>query len=227
MGECIHYFLDLQDNGELPYDLLFVIDSLGTLDCNRSVNAKEQGTSDNNMWNANAFERAFKSLINNRIPSSRKSNKNYTNTLIAVQKIWLDSMSGGQPVVKHKGGEAFAYGARLIFHHGGTLTHGTKKIVATSKKKEISFGIETKISVVKNQVDGELGGIAFEGKIISTPHGFIGVESEDKDNYKSEHIKYFRDALGTDISVEELATKHVAGGDNLNVEEFNSFVNEM
>jgi hypothetical protein len=227
MSECIHHFIDLQDNGELPYDLLFVIDSLGTLDCIKTVNAKEQGTSDNNMWNANAFERAFKSLINNRIPSSRKSNKPYTNTLIAVQKIWLDSMSGGQPVVKHKGGEAFAYGARLIFHHGGVLTHGTKKIIATSKNREISYGIETKISIMKNQIDGELGGIAFEGKLISTPHGFIGAESEDKDNYKKEHIKYFRDSLGSDVKPEDILTKYNASNDDMNVEEFNGMMNDM
>ena len=208
LADCINYFLDLQEDGQIPFDIVFVIDSLGTLDCVRSINAHDKGSSDNNMWNAGAFERAFKYLINNRIPSSRKEGKPYTNSIIGVQKIWLDSMAGGMPVVKHKGGEAFFYGARLIFHHGGTMTHGTKKITATSKKREVGFGIETKISVVKNQIDGDLGGINLEGKIISTPHGFIGNDSNSKDSYKKQNISYFRDILDSDITAEDITTEY-------------------
>lgn len=204
MADCITHFLNLQDSGELPMNICFIIDSIGTLDCVKTVNAHDKGSSDNNMWNAGAFEKAFKYIVNSRIPSSRKTNKEYINTLIGVQKIWLDSQSGGMPVVKHKGGEAFFFGARLIYHHGGTLTHGTKKIGATSKGKEVLFGIESKVSIVKNQIDGDYGGIAMEGKLISTRHGFIGVTKEDKDAYKKENIQYFRDALGGDISVDDI-----------------------
>lgn len=214
MADCISHFLNLQDAGELPQNLCFIIDSLGTLDCIRTVNAHDKGTSDNNMWNAGAFERAFKYLLNSRIPSSRKSNKEFINTIIGVQKIWLDSMAGGMPVVKHKGGEAFFFGARLIYHHGGTLTHGTKKIMATSKNKDVVFGIEAKVAVVKNQVDGPLGGINMEGKLISTPHGFIGVEKNDKDEYKKKHMSYFRDCLGGDIDVESIKEKYIEEDDN-------------
>lgn len=224
MAECIHYFLDLQESGELASDVLCIIDSLGTLDCIKSVNAQEKGSSDNNMWNANAFERAFKSILNFRVPNTRKVNKEFTFTLIAVQKIWLDSMGGGQPSVKHKGGEAFAYGARLIYHHGGVLTHGTKKITATSKKREVSFGIETKLNVVKNQVDGPLGGIALEGKIISTPHGFIGSESTDVAEYKKQHIQYFRDILGGDVDVDDINTEYKDADNDasFDVDDFNA-----
>jgi hypothetical protein len=80
---------------------------------------------------------------------------------------------------------------------------------------------------MKNQIDGELGGIAFEGKLISTPHGFIGAESEDKDNYKKEHIKYFRDSLGSDVKPEDILTKYNASNDDMNVEEFNGMMNDM
>src|SRR5690606_34727860 len=109
MANCINDFLDMQDNGELPFDLFFGVDSFGTLDCIKSVNAADKGSSDNNMWNAGAFEKAFKYLLNNRIPSSRKVNKEYVNTLVSVQKVWIDSMGGGMPAVKHKGGEAAYY----------------------------------------------------------------------------------------------------------------------
>jgi hypothetical protein len=213
MADCITHFLNLQDAGDLPQNICFIIDSLGTLDCVRSINAHDKGTSDNNMWNAGAFEHSFKYLLNSRIPASRKASKEYINTIIGVQKIWLDSMAGGMPVVKHKGGEAFFFGSRLIYHHGGTMTHGTKKIMATSRKRDVVFGIESKVAVVKNQIDGPLGGINMEGKLISTPHGFIGTEKEDKDNYKKDHMQYFRNVLGGDVDPESIKTEYTEDDD--------------
>ena len=188
LAKCIFYFLDLQENGELPFDLLFAIDSIGTLNCIKTVNALEKDESQNNMWNAGSYEKSFMNLLNNIIPNSRKVNKKYTNTLIAVQKIWIDNMNQG--VVKHKGGETFYLGSRLIYHFGGIITHGTKRITATSKKRELSYGIETKINIAKNQIDGPLGGISMEGKIISTPHGFV--YPDDIDLYKKKNVLYFR-----------------------------------
>lgn len=207
LADCINYYLDLQDKGELPVELLFAIDSLGTLDCNATIKAKDNDTSNNNMWNAGAFERSFKSLLNYRIPGSRKSDKEYTNTLIGVQKIWLEANPVGQPTVRHKGGDAFLFGARLIIHHGGKKAQSIKVHSASSKKKEISFGIETAIEVVKNQIDGPYGGISIQGKIISTPHGFIGTEKSDIDNYKKTHLSYFRDKLGSDVTLDEIESK--------------------
>jgi len=140
-------------------------------------------------------------LLNNTIPNSRKVNKPYTNTLVAVQKIWIDNMNQG--VVKHKGGETFYLGARLITHFGGIVSHSTKKVVATSKKRDVAYGIETKIGVAKNHIDGPLGGISMEGKIISTPHGFI--YPDDLDEYKKENILYFRNLFDdSDISADDI-----------------------
>lgn len=208
LGDCIHYFLDQQEAGLLPYELMFMIDSLGTLDCNMTIKANSNDTTSNNMWNAGAFERAFKSLVNYRIPNSRKSNQTYTNTMIAVQKIWTQ---GTAPMitVKHKGGEAFAYGARLIFHHGGIMAHGTKAVGATFGGKDILYGIKSNINAFKNQVDGPLGGISLEGEIISTPHGFIGADKASIDEYKKKHISFFKEALGKDVTADDIVTKLV------------------
>ena len=203
LKDAIDYFIDEQETGNLPFDLLFAIDSLGTLDCNKTIMAQENNTSDNNMWNAGAFEKQFKYMLNNTIPSSRKENKPYTNTVIGVQKIWIDNM--GMGVVKHKGGETFYYGSRLIYHFGGIAAHGTKKVEATSKKRSVTYGIETNVSVAKNQIDCELGGVSFEGKIISTPHGFIVPEGID--DYKKDNLLYFRNALGSDVNVEDIEDK--------------------
>ncbi len=207
MAECINDLLDMQDNDELPFDLFFAIDSFGTLDCIKSINAADKGSSDNNMWNAGAFEKSFKYLLNNRIPSSRKTNKKYTNTLLAVQKTWTMAAGPGSIITKHKGGEAAFYGARLIYHFGGTISHGTKKVVATSKGKDVTYGIKTKVSVIKNQIDGDLGGIALEGDIVNVPTGIISAEKSAIDKYKKDNILYFREILGGEINADDIDIK--------------------
>jgi hypothetical protein len=203
VAKFIHDMLDMQDAGQLPYDICFLWDSIGSIDCKKSNKAKEKDTESNNMWNAGALEKAFKGILNHRIPASGKISKQYTNTFVGVQKIWIDNMNGGG--VKHKGGEAFFYGARLIIHFGGIAGHATQKLKATKDKRDIAFGIETKINVVKNQVNG----ISLEGKIASVPHGFIGVDKASIDAYKKANLKYFKDTLGFEgddfdiISVED------------------------
>jgi len=204
MAKAIQYFLLEQEAGNLPFDLLFAIDSIGTLNCIKTINALEKDTTDNNMWNAGSYEKSFMYLLNNTIPNSRKVDKPYTNTIIAVQKIWYDSMN---KVVKHKGGEAFFFGSRLIYNFGGILTHGTRRIVATSKKRDIAYGIETKINVAKNHIDGPLGGISMEGKIISTPHGFVYPDRIPE--YKKKNILYFRNLFkDMDIDVGDINDKY-------------------
>jgi hypothetical protein len=205
LAECVEDFLYDQERGELPYDIVFLIDSIGTLDCIKTIKAKETNSSDNNMWNAAAYEKAFKYLLNNTIPNSRKETKPYTNTFIAVQKIWIDNMGNG--VVKHKGGEAIWYGSRLVFHFGGIAAHSTKIVTAASKSRDVAYGVDTKVSVAKNHIDGDLGGISLEGKIISVPQGFIF--AEDLDEYKKENILFFRKILGEEISPEEIKDKFI------------------
>lgn len=232
LANAIRFFIHQQEIGKLPFDLLFAIDSIGTLNCIKTINALEKDDSQNNMWNAGAYEKSFMSLLNNTIPNSRKVNKPYTNTLIAVQKIWIDNMNMG--VVKHKGGETFYLGSRLIVHTGGIISHSTKKITATSKKREVAYGIETKIGVVKNHIDGPLGGISMEGKIVSTPHGFIF--KEDIDEYKKQNILYFRNLFEDDtITADEINTKirnvgangEVEYGNDSDINNFLEFTNDF
>jgi len=195
MGKAIYDFLDDQKSGALPTDLFIAIDSIGTLNCIKTINAQEKDTSDNNMWNAGAYEKAFMSLLNNAIPNTRRIDSEFTTTVAAVQKIWYDSMN---KVVKHKGGETFFFGARLIYHFGGVITHGTRRVTATSKKRDLNFGFENKVNIAKNHVDGEWGGISLEGKIISTPTGFIYGDKDSEAAYKKDNILYFRNKFEDD-----------------------------
>jgi len=195
LAKVVYYFIDQQKSGKLPVDIFIGIDSIGTLNCIKTINALEKNDTDNNMWNAGSYEKAFMSLLNNTIPNSRKINCEHFITFAAVQKIWYDSMN---KVIKHKGGETFFFGARMIYHFGGIITHGTHRITATSKGRELNYGFENKVNIAKNHIDGEWGGISLEGKIISTPHGFIYGDKEHEAAYKKEHILYFRNKFEDD-----------------------------
>lgn len=178
--------LDKQAEGELPRDICFLWDSVGSLNGFKSVISK----SNNNQWNAGSMESAFKSLTNHRIPSSKRQDKKYTNTFGVVQKIWLDNEN---KVVKHKGGEAFFYSPRIIIHFGGILSHSTKKLKATSGGETYQFGIETKVRCEKNQVNG----VEEQGVLASTPHGYW---NPDKINdYKRIHKDYILERLNTTL----------------------------
>jgi len=219
LAKAVYYFIDQQKSGNLPVNIFIAIDSIGTLNCIKTINALEKDTTDNNLWNAGAYEKAFMSLLNNNIPDSRRIDNEYVITLAAVQKIWYDSMN---KVVKHKGGETFFFGARMIYHFGGIITHGTRRVTATSKGRDLNFGFENKVNIAKNHIDGEWGGISLEGKIISTPHGFIYGDKDHETAYKKNNILYFRNKFEDDNLIAddlEFKSKAIDGEGNVSFEE--------
>ena len=66
---------------------------------------------------------------------------------------------------------------------------GTTKITATKDKRTVKFATRTKVSVMKNHING----LGFEdGRIIVTPHGFIpgkdtAEEKSSVEKYKKEY----------------------------------------
>lgn len=201
IAKYMNEMMNDQETGDFPKrDILFLWDSIGSLNCFRS----EISNTNNNMWNAGALESAFKSILNFRIPDTQREDCPYTNTFFAVQKIWFDNMN---TVVKHKGGEGFAYGARIILHFGGILTHGTKKInaeiTADKVKYKYQFATEAQVKCEKNQVTG----IEQMGKICSTAHGYWNPDKLD--TYKKEHRDFIVAKLQCDYNSEFETTEEI------------------
>jgi hypothetical protein len=186
VARMMEELLDAQEAGDLPRNLVFFWDSVGSLNGFKSVMSK----SNNNQWNAGSQEACFKALVNNRIPKSQNMDEEYTNTFVVVQKIWMDNEN---KKIKHKGGESFFYSPRIIVHFGGILSHATKKLKATSGGKEFQFGIETKVTCEKNQVNG----VEQKGSIASTPHGYWNPDKID--SYKREKRDYILEQLNKDL----------------------------
>ena len=188
--------LDAQDNGEIDQGFVFVWDSIGSINSYKSY----KSVTNNNMFDAGSVSIAFSNILNNRIPSSRKMSSPYTNTMIAISKIWLDSMTApmAAPTVKYKNGNTFFYACHgLIVHVGGALTSGTKKLKAVSKGATYRYGLETKIKVVKNHLPSPYN-VTYEGNMICTAHGLIG--KEELPQYQKEHISDMLAQLNEQLS---------------------------
>ena len=177
----------MQKKGELPFELCFIWDSVGSLRSYRSLASGKN----NAMWDAGAMELNFSPIMNDLIPSSRKENSQYTNTLFLVNKIWVNNMNMGAPQAMNKGGNAVSYGARLIIHLGGITSPGVEKLKATSGGSTYYYGICTKIRIEKNQVND----VTYEGKICSLPHGLWSARKEALDEYKKKYAKFLMERL--------------------------------
>jgi hypothetical protein len=188
------YILDLideQKKGNLPYDLCFFWDSVGSVPCDLSVRSNKN----NNEWNAGAMSTQFGNNLNQKILLSRKEGSKYTNTLVAINKVWTMKPEHpmGQPKLQNKGGMAMWYDATLIITFGNITNPGTSKIKAIAKGKEYEFAKKTKVLIEKNHING----IQSRGSIVMTQHGFIEDEKKAIDKYKDTYKGSWTNILGS------------------------------
>ena len=197
VAKAMNDILDKQQTGELEANITFVWDSIGSIGCYQGAISN----SNNNQWTAGALKRAFESILNFRIPVSRRENSKFINTFVTVQKIWLRPNAVGQPTIMHNGGEGFKYGVRLIVHMGGKTGSSSKKLDAVSSGQKYNFGVMTAIEIVKNHVNG----IEKAGKICSTPHGFVN--PDEKNAYVKSNNEFINQQLGTNFSDFEIVVE--------------------
>lgn len=176
--------MDEQKKGKLPYDLLFLWDSVGSTPCAMSV----KQNNNNPMWNSGAMATQFGNFINQKFALSRKEQYPYTNTFFVINKTGvqpaLTPMS--QPKMTNKGGNTMFWDASIVITFGNITNSGTSKIKASKNGKNVEFAKRTKIAIDKIHVDC---GIATSSTVIITPHGFIPDDDNAIKAYKKEHAK--------------------------------------
>ena len=182
--------LDEQKKGNLPYDLMFLWDSIGSVPCELSVRSNKN----NNEWNAGAMSTQFGNNVNQRITLSRKESSPYTNTLVCINKVWTAKAETpmSQPKLMNKGGFAMWFDATFVVTFGNISNAGTSKIKAIKDGKQVEFAKRTKIQIDKNHING----ITTRGNIIMTPHGFINDSEKEIKSYKDAHAKEWSAILG-------------------------------
>jgi len=188
------YIADLMDEqakGNLPFDLCFLWDSIGSVPCELSVKSNKN----NNEWNAGAMSTQFGNNLNQKILLSRKENSPYTNTMVAINKVWTMKPESpmGMPKLQNKGGMSMWYDATLVITFGNITNPGTSKIKAIKDGKEVEFAKRTNIQVEKNHI----GGVQSRGRVVMTPHGFIADDKREIDKYKNDHKEHWLNLIGS------------------------------
>jgi len=191
VAEFIADLLDEQKKGNLPYDLCFFWDSIGSIPCKMSVEQNKN----NPMWNAGAMSQQFGNFINQRFPLSRKENSPYTNSMVAINKIWIAPAENmfSQPKMKMKNGETMFLDASIVITFGNITNSGTSKLKATKEGKEVEFAVRTKVAVDKNHVTG----LQTKNTVVATIHGFIHDDPKDINDYKKNHAHEWVHILGS------------------------------
>ena len=195
------FILDLMDEqkkGNLPYDLLFLWDSIGSVPCEMSLKSNKN----NNEWNAGAMSTQFGNNVNQKITLSRKESSPFTNTLVCVNKVWTLKPESpmGKPKLMNKGGYVMWFDSTFVVTFGNIMSAGTSKIKAIKDKKQIEFAKRTNLQIDKNHING----VTTRGRIVMTPHGFINDDEKELKNYKDARKEDWAKILGgTDFSVVE------------------------
>jgi len=187
------FILDLMDEqkkGNLPYDLLFLWDSIGSVPCEMSLRSNKN----NNEWNAGAMSTQFGNNVNQKIVMSRKESSPFTNTLVCVNKVWTLKPESpmGQPKLMNKGGYAMWYDSTFVVTFGNIMSAGTSKIKAIKDGKQVEFAKRTNLQIDKNHVNG----VTTRGKIVMTPHGFINDDPNELKKYKDQYATEWSKVLG-------------------------------
>ena len=190
--------IDEQKRGNLPYDLVFLWDSIGSVPCEMSVKSNKN----NNEWNAGAMSTQFGNSVNQRITLSRKESSEFTNTLVCINKVWTAKAESpmGKPKLMNKGGFAMWFDSTFVVTFGNISNAGTSKIKAIKDGKQVEFAKRVNLQIDKNHING----VTTRGRIVMTPHGFINDNDKELKNYKDENGKAWKDILGgTDFQIVE------------------------
>ena len=182
--------IDEQKKGNLPYDLLFLWDSIGSVPCEMSIKSNKN----NNEWNAGAMSTQFGNNVNQRITLSRKESSAFTNTLVCINKVWTAKAESpmGQPKLMNKGGFAMWFDSTFVVTFGNISNAGTSKIKAIKDGKQVEFAKRCNLQIDKNHING----VTTRGRIVMTPHGFINDNDKELKSYKEDNSKAWKKILG-------------------------------
>ena len=190
--------IDEQKKGNLPYDLLFLWDSIGSVPCEMSIKSNKY----NNEWNAGAMSTQFGNNVNQRITLSRKESSAYTNTLVCINKVWTAKAESpmGKPKLMNKGGFAMWFDSTFVVTFGNISNAGTSKIKAIKDGKQVEFAKRVNLQIDKNHING----VTTRGRIVMTPHGFINDNDKELKEYKNQNASAWKSILGgTDFQIVE------------------------
>lgn len=198
--DFVNDILDAQEKGEIPRNILICWDSVGSIPCKMTFEGKG-----GKQHNASTLADKIGMGIHARITKTKKEDYPYYATMVVVNQPWVELPDNpfGQPEIKAKGGEALWLASALVFLFGNQKKSGINHIDAVKGGRKVAYAIRTKISILKNHVNG-LG--YKDGKLIVVHNGYIPDTKEALEEYKKEYSDFWSQKLGGDFVLNETVT---------------------
>jgi len=177
-------YLKEQTEGKLPYDVIFLWDSIGGTPSKAEFAANEEGTGRAMMETAKVLRAQITRFIAPKINATRKANYPYNATFLIVNHAYSTPPAPPSRVgsLKPYGGDGIYLASTLVFRMGGIMSRSSK-VTAVSGGDKVSFAIKSALVVEKNHITN----VAANGKILCTDHGFIMDDKATIDAYKKEY----------------------------------------
>lgn len=168
-----------QREGNLPTDILVIIDSIGNVVSKAEREAIEKEADGAIMKTAKVLTQQIHRVIEKQISATKRADFPYSASLLIVNHAYEGTIAN---TLTPYGGKGITKAASLIVRMGGILSNSTK-VYATKEGVNVSFAIKTAIVVEKNHITN----ISVKDKILCTAHGFVRDTTADLNNYKKEH----------------------------------------
>lgn len=178
--------LDAQESGDLPYDVVFIWDSIGGTPSEKELAKKEDGESGGGMMvTARVLREEITRYIGPRINATRNEAFPYNATLMVINHAYTapPKMPGGPPSLEAYGGDGIYLVSTLVFRTGGIMGRSSK-VTATKGGDEFAFALKTDLVVQKNHITNVS---TTKAKILCTDHGFIMDDKDAIAEYKKEY----------------------------------------
>lgn len=175
----IDKFMTYQASGELPMDLLFIIDSIGNTISETSVKINKDGTTEvgGAMMKVSRVIRENMRILSHKINDTRKVNSPKNATVLFINHSYKvpPQFPGGPTTDAAYGGDGVYYASSLVIK-----VRKTKQLRATKDGVDLTFGIVSKIAVEKNHING----VSNTGEFVIVPDDIIPNEPGAIKDYK-------------------------------------------
>ncbi len=175
-------YMNYQAKGDLPKDLLFIVDSIGNTISRDSVKTDKNGNVEigGAMMKVSKVIREQMRVLSHRINDTRKVNSPKTASVIFINHSYKQppQFPGGPTSDIAYGGDGVYYASSLVIK-----VKKAKQLKAIKDSQNVSFGILTKLTIEKNHING----ISNSGEFVIVPDTILPNDPDVIKDYKEQN----------------------------------------
>jgi RecA/RadA recombinase len=182
--DYIKQTLDDQENGKLPFDVVFIWDSVGATPskAEHTKREEEENGGGGMMVTAKVLRERITRYLARRINDTRNETYPYMASLIIINHAYEKPPSPPATIgsIVPYGGDGIYLAATLVFRQGG-VTSRSSKVTAIKEGTEVAFALRSALIVEKNHITNVS---TTKGKILCTDGGFLRDDKAAIEEYK-------------------------------------------